>query len=121
MRVEEPLDLRGVALADGPSEAGGQVGRQRSPEGLQGPDHPIDVGRQRLTVDRRGPAGFLFLRIGQRGRERGEPTPDRLAGRRQVAGEFGISQIPAGRVAEPGGLRGDRLVERPERGEQRPG
>ena len=40
VRVEEPLDRRGVPLPDGLRQAGDRVVRQGCPEGLQGPDRP---------------------------------------------------------------------------------
>ncbi len=119
MRAEEPLDRRGVSFDDRLPEAGGQVGRQGGTERLQGPDHPIDIRRERLTFDRRGPAVPNLCRPGQRGREGREAAADGPGRRRQVADKGGIPRVAAGRVAQPGGLRRDRLVERPERGDQR--
>ena len=60
-----------------------------------------------------------FFGVRQGGGEGGEAASDRLGGGRQEASKLRVPHVAAGRLAQPGGLRGDRLVVRPERGEQR--
>ena len=52
----------------------------------------------------------------QGGCECGEAESDRLRGSRQEASILRVPHVAIGRLAQPGGLRGGRLVVRPERG-----